>query len=88
MASLFAAASGRSDQPDGLGRTDVLTKQVNLVQSSFAPLVARFPPDYQRRVRDTDTGIGTGDGSDPGSSGGSASADSSANASSGGDPGS
>jgi hypothetical protein len=57
MASLFAAASSRSDRPDGLGRTDFLTKQMNQVQASFRPLVARFPPDYQQRVRDTDTDI-------------------------------
>jgi hypothetical protein len=57
MASLFAAASGRSDHPDGLGRTDLLTRQMNQVQASFRPLVARFPPDYQQRVRDTDTDI-------------------------------
>jgi hypothetical protein len=57
MASLFAAASGRSDRPDGLGRTDSLTQQMNQVQTSFQPLVARFPPEYQQRVRDTDTAI-------------------------------
>jgi hypothetical protein len=57
MASLFAAASGRSDRPDGLGRTDLLTQQMNQVQSSFAPLVARFPAEYQQRVRETDTAI-------------------------------
>jgi hypothetical protein len=63
MASLFTTASGRSDQPDGLGRTDLLTRQMNRVQSSFAPLVARFPPDYQRRVRDTDISIDHDSGS-------------------------
>ena len=57
MAGLFAAASGRGDRPDGLGQTSALTKQMNQVQSSFRPLVARFPPDYQQRVRDTDTAI-------------------------------
>jgi hypothetical protein len=70
MASLFAAASGRSGRPDGLGRTDLLTKQMNQVQSSFRPLVARFPPEYQDRVRDTDTAIdnepvGSADGPGP-----------------------
>jgi hypothetical protein len=57
MAGLFAAASGRFDRPDGLGQTSALTKQMNQVHSSFRPLVARFPPDYQQRVRDTDTAI-------------------------------
>jgi hypothetical protein len=57
MAGLFAAASGRFDRPDGLGQTSALTKQMNQVQSSFRPLVARFPADYQQRVRDTDTAI-------------------------------
>jgi hypothetical protein len=57
MAGLFAAASGRFDRPDGLGQTSALTQQMNQVQSSFRPLVARFPPGYQQRVRDTDTAI-------------------------------
>jgi hypothetical protein len=83
MASLFAAANGRSDRPDGLGRTDLVTKQMNQVQSSFAPLVARFPPAYQQRVRDTDTDIDNDSGSDSGSGG-----DNSASASSTGDSGS
>jgi hypothetical protein len=73
MASLFAAASGRFDRADGLGQTSALTKQMNQVQSSFRPLVARFPPDYQQRVRDTDTAIDndsdSGDSGDSGSSG-------------------
>jgi hypothetical protein len=57
MASLFAAASGRSDRPDGLGRPDSLTQQMNQVQTSFQPLVARFPSNYQQRVRDIDADI-------------------------------
>jgi hypothetical protein len=68
MASLFAAANGRPDRPDGLGRTDLLTQQMNQVQSSFQPLVGRFPPEYQQRVRDTDTAIDndSSDASGPG----------------------
>ncbi|HEY0717449.1 MAG TPA: hypothetical protein VGD68_07510 [Streptosporangiaceae bacterium] len=54
MAALFAVASGRPGRPGDLGRTDSLTKQMNQVQSSFQPLVARFPPEYQQRVRDND----------------------------------
>jgi hypothetical protein len=68
MAALFAAASGRSDRPDGLGRTGLLTQQMNQVQSSFAPLVARFPSEYQQRVRDTDTAIDDDSGPDAGDS--------------------
>jgi hypothetical protein len=64
MASLFAAASGRFDRPDGLGQTSALTQQMNQVQASFRPLVARFPPDYQQRVRDTDTAIDNDSASD------------------------
>jgi hypothetical protein len=62
MASLFAAASGRSDRPDGLGRPESLTQQMNQVQTSFQPLVARFPSEYRQRVRDTDTAIDNDDG--------------------------
>ena len=73
MASLFAAASGRSDRPDGLGRADSLTQQMNQVQTSFQPLVARFPPEYQERVRDTDTAIDNDSSSGGSGSGGSGS---------------
>jgi hypothetical protein len=77
MAGLFAAASGRFDRPDGLGQTSALTKQMNQVQSSFRPLVARFPPDYQQRVRDTDTAIDNdSDSSGSGDSGSANSGDS------------
>jgi uncharacterized membrane protein YgcG len=69
MAGLFAAASGRGDRPDGLGQTSALTQQMNQVQSSFRPLVARFPPDYQQRVQDTDTAIDNDSDSDSDSGG-------------------
>ncbi|MBV9796193.1 MAG: hypothetical protein JO016_19905 [Actinobacteria bacterium] len=64
MASLFSAANGQSSRPDGIGRPDELTNRMNQVQASFAPLVARFPPDYQRRVRDADSDIDSGTDSD------------------------
>ncbi len=57
MASLFAAANGRSDRPDGLGQTSRLTDEMNAVQSPFQPLVTLFPPGYQSRVRDADNDI-------------------------------
>lgn len=47
----------RADRPDGLGRPGLVTKQMNQVQLSFQPLVARFPPEYQQRVREVDTAI-------------------------------
>lgn len=59
MASLFAAANGQSSRPGGLGQTGHLTDQMNAVQSSFQPLVARFPDGYQARVRDADRDIDT-----------------------------
>ena len=59
MASLFAAANGRADRPDGLGQTGHLTDLMNQVQASFQPLVARFPDEYQSRVRDADHAIDT-----------------------------
>ncbi len=67
MASLFAAANGQSDRPDGLGQAGHLTDQMNAVQSSFQPLVARFPDEYQARVRDADHDIDTDSvtGTDP-----------------------
>jgi hypothetical protein len=67
MASLFAAANGQSSRPDGLGQTGHLTDQMNAVQSSFQPLVARFPDGYQARVRDADRDIDTDSvtGTDP-----------------------
>jgi len=67
MASLFAAANGQSSRPDGLGQTSHLTDQMNAVQSSFQPLVARFPDGYQARVRDADRDIDTDSvtGTDP-----------------------
>jgi hypothetical protein len=37
----------RADRPDEPGRPGLVTKQMNQVQSSFQPLVARFPPEYQ-----------------------------------------
>jgi hypothetical protein len=55
MAALFAAANGQSGRPDGLGQTGRLTDQMNAVQSAFQPLVARFPDEYQARVRDANT---------------------------------
>ena len=58
MASLFATANGRSDRAEGLGQTSRLTDQMNAVQSSFQPLVSRFPPGYQSRVRDAGNDIG------------------------------
>jgi hypothetical protein len=64
MASLFAAANGRSDRPDGLGQTGHLTDLMNQVQASFQPLVARFPDEYQSRVRDADHDIDSTGGSD------------------------
>ncbi len=57
MAALFAAANGHGDRPDGLGQTVGLTNRMNDVESSFEPLVARFPSEYQQRVRQTDTAI-------------------------------
>jgi hypothetical protein len=57
MTALFAAANGHGDRPDGLGQTVGLTNRMNDVESSFEPLVARFPPEYQQRVRQTDTAI-------------------------------
>ncbi|HEY2520211.1 MAG TPA: hypothetical protein VGJ19_08880 [Streptosporangiaceae bacterium] len=69
MAWLFAAANGRSSRPGGPGQTGHLTDQMNQVQAAFQPLVARFPAEYQARVRgaDTDTDSVTGsDGSDGG----------------------
>lgn len=67
MASLFAAANGQSSRPGGLGQTSHLTDQMNAVQSSFQPLVARFPDGYQARVRDADRDIDTDSvtGTDP-----------------------
>jgi hypothetical protein len=57
MASLFAAVNHRADRPGGVSHPDLVTKQMNQVQSSFQPLVARFPPQYQQRVREVDTAI-------------------------------
>jgi hypothetical protein len=57
MAALFAAANGHGDRPEGLGQTVGLTNRMNDVESSFEPLVARFPSEYQQRVRQTDTAI-------------------------------
>ena len=54
MAELFAAANGRADRPGGQGRVDRLTGQMNQVQASFQPLMARFPAGYQQRVRAAD----------------------------------
>jgi hypothetical protein len=87
MASLFAAAAGRSGRPDSLGRTDRLTQQMDQVQSSFQPLVARFPAGYQQRVRDTDTAIDTDDGSSDDGSGEDGSGDAGAGAGSDSPPG-
>ena len=67
MAALFTAANGHADSSDGMGETVGLTNRMNDVDSSFEPLVARFPPDYQRRVRSADDDIADGsdaDGSD------------------------
>jgi hypothetical protein len=52
MAELFAAA----DRPDDQGQIDRLTDQMNRVQVSFQPLMARFPASYQQRVRDAEGG--------------------------------
>ncbi|HEX4258960.1 MAG TPA: hypothetical protein VH089_27980 [Streptosporangiaceae bacterium] len=60
MASLYSAANGQSDRPDGIGRLDELANRMNQVQASFDPLVARFPTDYQQRVRDADRDIDSG----------------------------
>jgi hypothetical protein len=68
MAALFAAANGHGDRPDGLGQTVGLTNRMDDVESSFEPLVARFPSEYQQRVRDTDTAIDNDSGSDAGGS--------------------
>ena len=57
MAALFTVANGHGDRPDGLGQTVSLTNRMNDVESSFEPLVARFPSEYQQRVRQTDTAI-------------------------------
>jgi hypothetical protein len=54
MAELFAAANGRADRPGGQRKIDRLTDQMNHVQASFQPLMARFPAGYQQRVRDAD----------------------------------
>jgi hypothetical protein len=66
MAALFAAANGQGDRPDGLGQTVGLTNRMNDVDASFQPLVARFPPDYQKRVRGADDDIADGANSDAG----------------------
>jgi hypothetical protein len=75
MAALFAAANGHGDSSDGRGETVGLAGRMNDLNSSFAPLVDRFPPDYQKRVRSTDddiadganAGAGAGPGAGPGS---------------------
>ena len=54
MGSLFAAANGRAGHPDSQRQIDRLTDQMNQVQASFQPLMARFPAGYQQRVRDAD----------------------------------
>jgi hypothetical protein len=61
MAALFATASGHGDRPDGMGETAGLTNRMNDVDSSFEPLVARFPPGYQERVRRVDDDIAAAD---------------------------
>ena len=65
MATLYAAVNDQAKHPDrlGPGRASQLTDQMNQVQSSFDPLVARFPAEYQKRVRDTDNDIATDSGS-------------------------
>jgi hypothetical protein len=44
---------------------------MNQVQASFEPLVARFPSDYQQRVRDADHDIDSGTDSGTGDTGAS-----------------
>ncbi len=61
MAALFATASGHGDRSDGMGQTVGLTNRMNDVDSSFEPLVARFPPGYQKRVRRVDDDIAADD---------------------------
>jgi hypothetical protein len=85
MAALFAAASGHGDSSDGLGATAGLTNRMNDVDSSFKPLVARFPPGYQKRVRQADDDIDDGANSDGDDD--SNGADSSGDADSGADAG-
>ena len=60
MASLYSAANGQSNRPDGIGQPEELANRMNQVQASFEPLVARFPSGYQRRVRDADADIDSG----------------------------
>ena len=66
MASLYATVNDQTRHPDRLGpdRASELTDRMNQVQSSFDPLVARFPPEYQRRVRDTDNDIASDNAGD------------------------
>jgi hypothetical protein len=65
MATLFATANGGQTHPASRAWTDRLTQQMNLVQSSFQPLVDRLPPDYQRRISAIDSAIDTDSSSDP-----------------------
>ena len=73
MAALFTAANGHADSSDGMGETVGLTNRMNDVDSSFEPLVARFPPDYQRRVRSADDDIADGSDADDSDSSGTGS---------------
>ena len=50
MSALFAAIAGPGKAPDA-GVEDPLTKLMSQVQQSFEPLLARFPPGYQSRIR-------------------------------------
>jgi hypothetical protein len=77
MAALFSAANGHEDRPDGMGATVGLTNRMNDVDSSFKPLVARFPPDYQQRVRQADDDIVDDTSSDDADAGAGADAGSS-----------
>ena len=83
MASLFAASGGKPGRPGARRRTDQLSQQMNLVQSSFQPLVDRLPLDYQQRIRTIDTAIDTDSSSDPDAPGPDGSSASGSNGSNG-----
>ncbi len=52
LSALFAALAG-SGSPQDPGTRDHLTDLMSQLQQSFEPLLTRFPPDYQSRIRVT-----------------------------------
>ena len=50
MSALFATTAGPGSVQDP-GIKDHLTDLMSQVQQSFEPLLGRFPPEYQSRIR-------------------------------------